>query len=73
LLTVTVTPLDSLMCLTESFISVRIAWRQLGVMSPEQAMEQYISLLSEIIPDWIAENPYVSYFICFLFVQLDLT
>jgi len=61
------------MCLTESFISVRIAWRQLGVMSPEQAMEQYISLLSEIIPDWIAENPYVSYFICFLFVQLDLT
>ncbi|KAL9327607.1 hypothetical protein ACSQ67_002610 [Phaseolus vulgaris] len=47
--------------LTLKFFSARakwIAWRQLGVMSPEQAMEQYISLLSEIIPDWIAENPY---------------
>jgi len=42
-------------------------------MSAEQAMEQYISLLSESIPHWIAENPYVSYFILFLFVQLDLT
>lgn len=35
-----------------------IAWRQLGIMSPEHAMEQYISLLSENIPDWMAENPY---------------
>lgn len=35
-----------------------IAWRQLGIMSPEEAMEQYISLLSENIPDWIVENPY---------------
>ncbi|XP_020230384.1 acyl-CoA-binding domain-containing protein 3 isoform X2 [Cajanus cajan] len=34
-----------------------IAWRQLGIMSSEHAMEQYISLLSESIPDWIAENP----------------
>ncbi|KAK7406473.1 hypothetical protein VNO78_08099 [Psophocarpus tetragonolobus] len=34
-----------------------IAWRQLGIMSPEQAMEKYISLLSERIPDWAAENP----------------
>jgi len=29
-------------------------------MSPEEAMEQYISLLSENIPDWMVENPYVS-------------
>ncbi|KAG2375932.1 Acyl-CoA-binding domain-containing protein [Vigna angularis] len=40
-------------------ISARIAWRQLGIMSPEQAMEQYISLLSESIPYWIAEYPSV--------------
>jgi len=31
-------------------------------MSSEQAMEQYISLLSESIPCWIAEKPYVSVF-----------
>ncbi|KAK7307671.1 hypothetical protein VNO77_40932 [Canavalia gladiata] len=35
-----------------------IAWRQLGIMNPEQAMEQYISLLSENIPNWMADYPY---------------
>ncbi|KAG4386664.1 hypothetical protein GLYMA_11G101001v4 [Glycine max] len=27
-------------------------------MSPEQAIKQYITFLSENNPDWIAENPY---------------
>ncbi|KAK7309168.1 hypothetical protein RJT34_05690 [Clitoria ternatea] len=34
------------------------AWRQLGIMTPEQAMEHYISLLSESIPNWMANHPY---------------
>ncbi|XP_061342031.1 acyl-CoA-binding domain-containing protein 3-like [Gastrolobium bilobum] len=34
------------------------AWQQLGIMSPEQAMEQYISLLSKSIPDWMTDYPY---------------
>ncbi|XP_027361907.1 acyl-CoA-binding domain-containing protein 3-like isoform X2 [Abrus precatorius] len=35
-----------------------IARRQLGIMSPELAMEQYIALLSENIPNWMADYPY---------------
>ncbi|KAE9606807.1 putative FERM/acyl-CoA-binding protein, 3-helical bundle [Lupinus albus] len=34
------------------------AWQQLGNMRPELAMEQYISLLSESVPDWMANYPY---------------
>ncbi|XP_027914754.1 acyl-CoA-binding domain-containing protein 3-like isoform X1 [Vigna unguiculata] len=40
--------------LTLKFSSIRAKW----IMSSEQAMEQYISLLSESIPCWIAEKPY---------------
>ncbi|KAK4262376.1 hypothetical protein QN277_027944 [Acacia crassicarpa] len=32
------------------------AWQQLGVMSQELAMEQYVTLLSNSIPDWMPEN-----------------
>ncbi|XP_028764217.1 acyl-CoA-binding domain-containing protein 3 [Neltuma alba] len=32
------------------------AWQQLGVMSQEQAMEQYVTVLSNKIPDWMPEN-----------------
>lgn len=28
------------------------AWKKLGNISPEEAMQQYISLLSELCPDW---------------------
>ncbi|CAL0331775.1 unnamed protein product [Lupinus luteus] len=34
------------------------AWQQLGNMRPELAMEQYISLLSESVPDWMENYPY---------------
>ncbi|KAJ1414522.1 FERM/acyl-CoA-binding protein superfamily [Sesbania bispinosa] len=34
------------------------AWRQLGIMSLEQAMERYIILLSESIPDSMSDYPY---------------
>ncbi|MED6192205.1 hypothetical protein PIB30_008081 [Stylosanthes scabra] len=34
------------------------AWQQLGIMSPEIAMERYISLLSENIPGWGKDSPY---------------
>ncbi|KAK9097214.1 hypothetical protein Sjap_022711 [Stephania japonica] len=32
------------------------AWQKLGNMSPEVAMEQYISILSEGIPEWEGEK-----------------
>ncbi|XP_020591036.1 acyl-CoA-binding domain-containing protein 3-like [Phalaenopsis equestris] len=32
------------------------AWQKLGSMTPEEAMEQYISLLSKSIPGWIVES-----------------
>ncbi|KAI4315043.1 hypothetical protein L6164_027891 [Bauhinia variegata] len=31
------------------------AWQQLGSMSPELAMERYITILSESIPDWMPD------------------
>ncbi|KAK3017808.1 hypothetical protein RJ639_003665, partial [Escallonia herrerae] len=32
------------------------AWKQLGNMSPEAAMEQYINLLSRSIPEWMGDD-----------------
>ncbi|XP_038700151.1 acyl-CoA-binding domain-containing protein 3-like [Tripterygium wilfordii] len=32
------------------------AWQQLGNLSPEKAMEQYIALLSESIPSWMQDD-----------------
>ncbi|EXB28747.1 hypothetical protein L484_009433 [Morus notabilis] len=34
----------------------RNAWQQLGEMTPEMAMEQYIWLLSEKIPGWMRDR-----------------
>ncbi|MED6196009.1 hypothetical protein PIB30_043197 [Stylosanthes scabra] len=34
------------------------AWQQLGIMSPEIAMERYINLLSDNIPGWGKDSPY---------------
>ncbi|KAI4327377.1 hypothetical protein L6164_019846 [Bauhinia variegata] len=31
------------------------AWQKLGIMSPELAMERYITILSESIPDWMPD------------------
>ncbi|XP_074569404.1 uncharacterized protein LOC141826013 [Curcuma longa] len=31
------------------------SWQQLGNMNPESAMEQYINLLTECIPEWMVE------------------
>ncbi|KAF6165244.1 hypothetical protein GIB67_030426 [Kingdonia uniflora] len=33
------------------------SWQRLGNMNPEAAMEQYISLLSDIVPGWMEGNP----------------
>ncbi|KAF8406230.1 hypothetical protein HHK36_008315 [Tetracentron sinense] len=35
----------------------RNAWQRLGNMNPEEAMEQYITLLSESVPRWMGEIP----------------
>ncbi|XP_010271995.1 PREDICTED: acyl-CoA-binding domain-containing protein 3-like [Nelumbo nucifera] len=32
------------------------AWQQLGNMTPEVAMEQYITLLSDMVPGWMEES-----------------
>ncbi|KAJ4701646.1 putative Acyl-CoA-binding domain 3 [Melia azedarach] len=32
------------------------AWQKLGNMSPEEAMEQYVTLLSDRVPGWMEEN-----------------
>ncbi|GAB4839339.1 hypothetical protein Ancab_028866 [Ancistrocladus abbreviatus] len=32
------------------------AWKRLGSMSPEEAMEQYIALLSDNVPGWMDDN-----------------
>ncbi|GMN34419.1 hypothetical protein TIFTF001_004671 [Ficus carica] len=34
----------------------RNAWQQLGEMTPEMAMEQYILLLSENVPGWMRDE-----------------
>eukprot|EP00262_Sarcandra_glabra_P011013 TRINITY_DN26718_c0_g1_i1.p1 TRINITY_DN26718_c0_g1~~TRINITY_DN26718_c0_g1_i1.p1 ORF type:complete len:356 (-),score=101.00 TRINITY_DN26718_c0_g1_i1:239-1189(-) len=33
------------------------AWQQLGKMNPEEAMEQYVTLLSDRIPGWMGRIP----------------
>ncbi|WVZ25906.1 hypothetical protein V8G54_004450 [Vigna mungo] len=38
-------------------LTLKITWPQVGIMSPEQEMEQYISLLLESISYWISEYP----------------
>lgn len=36
------------------------AWQKLGNMNPEEAMEQYVALLSDRVPDWKEENYHVN-------------
>lgn len=38
----------------------RNAWQKLGNMNPEEAMEQYVALLSDRVPGWKKENYCVS-------------
>lgn len=38
----------------------RNAWQKLGNMNPEEAMERYVALLSDRVPDWKEENYHVS-------------
>ncbi|KAH9755729.1 hypothetical protein KPL71_015881 [Citrus sinensis] len=38
----------------------RNAWQKLGNMNPEEAMEQYVALLSDRVPDWKEENYHVN-------------
>lgn len=44
----------------DSFTCVRHCWQSLGSMNPEDAMEKYISLLTESIPEWLEEQSVVS-------------
>ena len=39
---------------------VRNAWQGLGNLSPEMAMEQYITILSEKVPGWMEDHFAVS-------------
>lgn len=39
----------------------RNAWQKLGNMSPEEAMEQYVTLLSEKVPYWRQDTHSVSF------------
>ena len=41
--------------------ALRHAWQKLGRMSPEEAMEKYVSLLSESIPSWKAQGEAVRF------------
>ncbi|ESR46853.1 hypothetical protein KPL70_015654 [Citrus sinensis] len=36
------------------------AWQKLGNMNPEEAMERYVALLSDRVPDWKEENYHVN-------------
>ncbi|GAY47954.1 hypothetical protein CUMW_108340 [Citrus unshiu] len=38
----------------------RNAWQKLGNMNPEEAMERYVALLSDRVPDWKEENYHVN-------------
>lgn len=41
----------------------RNAWQKLGNMSPEEAMEQYLAILSDKVPGWMEDHPHsVSHF-----------
>lgn len=35
-----------------AFICARTAWQKLGSMPQEEAMEQYVAVLTEIDPTW---------------------
>ena len=42
----------------------RNAWLRLGNMNPEVAMEQYIALLSDKVPEWMEGKSSVSLLLC---------
>ena len=35
-------------------IFTRQAWQKLGAMPPEEAMQKYIDLVTELYPSWVA-------------------
>uniref|UniRef100_A0A7N0TR66 ACB domain-containing protein n=1 Tax=Kalanchoe fedtschenkoi TaxID=63787 RepID=A0A7N0TR66_KALFE len=37
------------------------AWQRLGNMNPEEAMKQYISVVSDLVPEWAEQNAGVDY------------
>lgn len=43
-------------------IYARNAWQKFGSMNPEEAMEKYITLVSDKFPGWTDGHPSVSLF-----------
>ena len=41
---------------------LRAAWQKLGNLNPEIAMEKYMNLLSETIPEWMRSETLVIYY-----------
>lgn len=41
-------------------LSFRQAWQKLGAMPPEEAMEKYIDIVTELYPSWVAGLTLVS-------------
>lgn len=50
----------------------RNAWQRLGNMNPEEAMEQYVKLLSERVPGWMEEHCSVSLFLMHCQIMFSL-
>jgi hypothetical protein len=59
-------------------LCVRQAWQKLGAMPPEEAMQKYIDIVSELYPSWLDGSSLVRIFLfsqiavswCFLFIFL---
>jgi hypothetical protein len=54
------TVLFALMLMSPPLNFFRQAWQKLGAMPPEDAMQKYIDIVSELYPTWLDGAPLVS-------------
>lgn len=54
----------------------RQAWQKLGAMPPEEAMQKYIDIVSELYPSWLDGSALVRIFVfpacCFLVLPVHI-
>ena len=44
----------------QNLVFARQAWQKLGAMPPEEAMQKYIEIVTELYPSWITNTATVS-------------
>lgn len=54
------------------FLCCRQAWQKLGAMPPEEAMEKYIELVTQLYPAWVEGGSVLVFLpILLFFISLD--